>query len=99
MSDILEKMVSVEKEASALVAEAEAEAERRRSQTRHEGESVLTAALAASAREGAELASSESKTLHAERDRRVAAYRASLSARPLDRDSFRRAALSLIGAK
>ncbi len=96
MSDILERLLGVEKDASVLVASAETEAGRRRAaaqadaQVRH-GEALKTAATEAAARVAA-----ERERIAAERDEKNRAFRESLSSRPRDREALRRVVMDFV---
>jgi vacuolar-type H+-ATPase subunit H len=90
MSDMLEKLLGVEKSAASLITEAEAEARRRTSAARVEAQkkhAELVKNSAAEADRALEAARGESA---AERERKNAEYRQSLSRRTPDRGAFSR---------
>jgi vacuolar-type H+-ATPase subunit H len=93
MSDMLEKLLGVEKSAAALISEADAEARRRTSAARVEAQkkhAELLKRKAADAEKAVDAARADSV---AERERKNAEYRQSLSRKALDRDAFSRAVL------
>ena len=96
MSDILEKLLGVEKDASVLVTEAEAEANRRKAAARAEAQKLYAEALKEQAARSAQRVAVEKKRIAAERDEKNGAYRQSIDARPLDSSALRRAVTEFI---
>jgi F0F1-type ATP synthase membrane subunit b/b' len=96
MSDMLERLLGVEKSAAALVAEAEAEAARMTSQARNDAQREYAEALKVKAAEMEHAIVEAKESLAAERARATAAYRDLLATRAPDEEGFRRAALSFI---
>jgi vacuolar-type H+-ATPase subunit H len=96
MSDMLEKLLSVEKSAAALIAEAETEAARRTAQARIDAQKESTEILKKKAVEMEKSVDAEKEILAAERTQKTDAYRASLVHRAADEQAFRQAALSFI---
>jgi F0F1-type ATP synthase membrane subunit b/b' len=93
MSDMLEKLLNVEKTAASLISEAETEARRRTSAARVEAQKTHAEILktrAAKAERAVEIARKDSA---AEREQKNAEYRQSLSRKTPDRDAFSRAVL------
>lgn len=93
MSDMLEKLLGVEKSAAALISEADAEARRRTSAARVEAQkrhAELLKRKAAEAEQAVEAARADSAS---ERERKNAEYRQSLSRKTQDREAFSRAVL------
>jgi len=84
MSDTLKKLLSVEKQAAALVAEAEAEARGLTARARAEVQKRHEEAAKAKAVELAEALDTERAALAAEREKRIAAFRAELADRKPD---------------
>jgi vacuolar-type H+-ATPase subunit H len=96
MSDILEKLLGVEKDASVLVTEAEAEANRRKAAARAEAQKLYAEALKEQAARSAQRVAVERERVAAERDEKNRAYRQSIAARPLDSSALRRAVTEFI---
>jgi vacuolar-type H+-ATPase subunit H len=96
MSDILEKLLGVEKDASVLVTDAEAEANRRKAAAREQAQKLYSEALKAQAARSEGRVAAEKQRIAAERDEKNRAYRASIAARPLDRSALLRAATEFI---
>ncbi|MGA2977184.1 MAG: hypothetical protein ABSF77_17900 [Spirochaetia bacterium] len=96
MSDMLEKLLGVEKNAAGLVSEAEAEANRRTTQARAEMQKKQAEILKQKALDAEKDVEAERKRLAEERKRKNEEYRESLLRRPVDRAAFTRAALSFI---
>ena len=81
--DILEQLLALEKEASALVTAAETVADQRRAAARVEAQAAQAAGLKQAAGEITASLEAERTRLADERTARNAAYRAQLAARPL----------------
>jgi hypothetical protein len=96
MSDMLEKLLSVEKRAAALVADAEAEVHRRTAQARAEVQHRHTELLTASAAAGEKAVAAERERIAAERARKNAGYREELERRAVDTAAFTRTVAELI---
>ena len=96
MSDMLEKLMSVEKTAAGLVSEAEVEAARRTGQARSESQKAITTVLKDKAVVADEAVTAERARIVAERAKKNAAYRESLGRTPADVAAFNRAALSFM---
>ena len=96
MSDMLQKLLGVEKTAASLVAEAEAEAARLTSEARQETQQRHSDLLKAAASRGDDAVSAERARLVAEREKRSQAERQRLSGLPLDQPAFARTVLSFV---
>jgi hypothetical protein len=96
MSDMLEKILGVEKTAAGLVAEAEAEAGHRTSQARIESQKRHTELLKKKAAENEAVLDAERLRLAAERESRNRQERERLSRLPADANAFRSAVRSFI---
>jgi vacuolar-type H+-ATPase subunit H len=96
MSDILEKLLGVEKDAAVLVTDAEAEANRRKAAARAEAQKLSAEALKEQAVRSEQQVAAEKKLIAAERDEKNRAYRQSIAARPLDSSALRRAVTEFI---
>jgi hypothetical protein len=96
MSDILEKLLGVEKDASVLVAGAEGEAGRRRAAAQAEAQARHAEALKAAAAEAAARVAAERTRLAAERDQKNRAFRDGLASRPRDREALRRVVMDFV---
>jgi len=96
MSDMLQKLLGVEKTAAALVAEAEAEAARLVAQARQEAQRGHTDQLKSRAAENEAALSAERARLEEERRARTQAERVKLDTLPMDDAAFRAAAMSFI---
>jgi vacuolar-type H+-ATPase subunit H len=96
MSDILEKLLGVEKDASVLVTDAEAEANRRKAAARAEAQRLYAEALKEQSARSEQRIAVEKKRIAAERDEKNGAYRQSIAARPLDSSALRRAVTEFI---
>jgi hypothetical protein len=96
MSDMLEKLLGVEKTAAALVAEAEEAAGRRTSEARLETQRRHTELLKKKAAENAAVLDAERARLAAERASRNAEERERLSRLPADTKGFRAAVRSFM---
>jgi len=94
MSDMLEKLLGVEKTAAALIAEAEADATRRTAQARIDAQKESAVALKQMAAEVESSVQAEKEILAAERTHKTDVYRESLAKHAPDEQAFRRAALS-----
>jgi vacuolar-type H+-ATPase subunit H len=93
MSDMLEKLLSVEKNAAALIGEAEAEARRRTAAARVEAQKKHAEVLKGKAAEAEQALEAARKDSAAERERKNTEYRQSLSIKSLDKEAFSRAVL------
>jgi vacuolar-type H+-ATPase subunit H len=89
MSDMLEKLLGVEKTAAGLVADAEAEAARRTSQARIESQKRHSELLKKKATENEAVLEAERTRLAAERESRNKEERQKLSRLPADAAAFR----------
>jgi hypothetical protein len=96
MSDMLEKLLNVEKTAAGLVTEAEAEAARRTGKARAESQKATAALLKEKAIAVDEAIETERARIAAERERKNAEYRETLKRMPSDSAGFNRAALSFM---
>jgi hypothetical protein len=96
MSDMLEKLMGVEKTAARLIAEAEAEAGRRTTQARLDAQKRHTELLKAKSAENAGALETERARIEAERAARNQSEKEKLSRLPSDEARFRTAILSLI---
>jgi hypothetical protein len=96
MSDMLEKLLGVEKTAAGLVSEAEEEAGRRTTQARLDAQKRHTELLKAKALENEAAIAAERARLDSERESRNAAEREKLSGVHPDQAAFRAAVLSLV---
>jgi hypothetical protein len=99
MSDILDKLLGIEKDASGLTAEAEAEANRRKTLARIEAQKEHTRLLAEKARDIESRIAEERARLAEERELKNRAYAEGLRARPLSVEEFRRALLAFISSE
>jgi hypothetical protein len=97
MSDILEKLLGVEKKAASLVSDAEEEANRRTMQVRVECQRRHAEALKQKAAEVEKLIQAEQARLASERASTISAYRGELARRSPDTGAFARAARAFIG--
>jgi vacuolar-type H+-ATPase subunit H len=96
MSDMLEKILGVEKDASALVAEAEAEASRRLAQARGETQKTVAELLKKKAAEGEGALEAERARVAAEREKQNKTYREKLARQSVDSAAFSRAVMAFI---
>lgn len=96
MSDMLDKLLGVEKDAGALVSEAEAEAARRKTQARLEAQKEHTRLLAEKAKEIEARLSAERDRLSKERDAKNADFVKKLHALPLSAADFRKTVLGFV---
>ncbi len=96
MSDILEKLLGVEKDASVLVTEAEAEGNRRKAAARAEAQRLYAEALKEHAGRCEQRIAAEKQRVAAERDEKNRVYRQSIAARHLDASALRRAVTEFI---
>jgi hypothetical protein len=90
MSDTLEKLLSVEKRAAALVAEAEGEARGRTAEARSEVQRRHSEVMTSKAVEAERAIEAERERIAAEREQKNAAYRTELEQRPADSAAFAR---------
>jgi vacuolar-type H+-ATPase subunit H len=93
MSDMLEKLLSVEKSAASLITEADAEARRRTSAARVDAQKRHAELLKSTAAEADRAVEASRKASAAERERKNGEYRQSLSRKTPDRGAFARAVL------
>ena len=96
MSDILDKLLSAEKRAAALVAEAETEAHERTARARAAVQKRNSDLLTARAAEAAKALDAERARISADRAEKNAAYRRKLEALTPDSSALARAAASFI---
>lgn len=96
MSDMLEKLLGVEKTAAGLVAEAEEEAGRRTAQARRDSQKRHTELLKSRAAENETALTAERERIEAEREARNREDREKLSRLPTDPAAFRAAVISII---
>jgi hypothetical protein len=96
MSDMLEKLLGVEKAAAGLVADAEAEAGRRTAQARLDAQKRHTETLKVKAAENEAALAAERTRLDAERETRNREQSGKLSLLPADRAAFRTAVIGLM---
>jgi vacuolar-type H+-ATPase subunit H len=96
MSDMLDKILTLEKNASAVIAEAEADAAHRVAQARGETQKSVSEALKKSAREGDAAVAAERTRVTHERETLNADYREKLARHPLDAAAFRQAVIAFI---
>jgi len=96
MSDMLEKLLGVEKSAAALVTEAESEAHRRVAQARGEAQKGSAETLKKKTTEGEEAVAAERLRIAAERERQNKAYREKLAQRAIDTAAFSHAVFTYI---
>ena len=96
MSDTLDKILVLEKNASALIAEAEADAAHRVAQARGEAQKSVSEVLKKTAREGDAAVEAERARAAAEREKQNGEYREKLTRHALDAAAFRRAVIAFI---
>jgi len=96
MSDMLQRLLGVEKTAAGLVSEAEAEAARLTSQARSESQKRHSDLLKKKAADNEAALSAERARLREEREARTRQERARLAHLPRNMEAFRAAALSFI---
>src|SRR5258706_3074291 len=96
MSDILDKLLSAEKKAAALVAEAEKEAHDRTARARTDMQKRHSELVTARAAEAEKAVDAERARIAAERAEKGAAYRRQLEALKPDSSPLARAAASFI---
>jgi len=96
MSDMLEKLLGVEKNAARLLAEAEAEAARRKASARAEAQKRHAELLKQKTQEADTAVAEEKTRIAAERERLIAEYRDGLARTPKDLEAFSRAARAFI---
>jgi len=90
MSDILEKLLGVEKSAGLLVSQAEAEAARRKAEAQAEVEKLSAGALKDQAVRADARIVAERAAIAAEREQKNSTYRESLAARAQNTEALRR---------
>lgn len=90
MSDILEKLLGVEKSAGLLVSQAEAEAARRKAEAQAEVEKLSAGALKDQAVRADARIVAERAAIVAEREQKNSTYRESLAARAQNTEALRR---------
>lgn len=98
MSDILEKLIGVEKKATELVAEAEAEAARRKGAARAEAGRLHADRVRDKAQELDRLLESLKREIAGERESENSRYIAELGARRLHLEEFRKVVKPLLDA-
>jgi len=96
MSDMLEKILGVEKTAAGLVAEAEKEAARRTAQARLEGQKRHSELLKARASENESAVAKERTRIEAERAAKNRDDQKKLALLPRDEAAFRAAVIAVI---
>jgi vacuolar-type H+-ATPase subunit H len=96
MSDMLDKILVLEKNASALIAEAEAEAAHRVAQARGETQRNVSEVLKKTAREGDSAVEAERALAVAEREKLNGEYRERLARHPLDAATFGKAVIAFM---
>ncbi len=96
MSDMMQRLLGVEKTAANFVAEAEAEAARVTAQARLDSQKGHSEVLKKKAADNESALAAERKRLEAEREARTREERERLSKLPKDIAAFRKAALSFI---
>ncbi len=96
MSDMLEKLLAVEKNAARLLTEAEAEANRRKVEARAEAQKKHAELLREKTLEGDAAVAAEKERIAAEREALIRAYKEELAGMPKNREAFARAAISFI---
>jgi F0F1-type ATP synthase membrane subunit b/b' len=96
MSDILDRLLGVEKDAGALVTETETEAARRKTQARLEAQKEHTRLIAEKAKELEARIDSERDRLKKERESKNAAFAGELRAKPLSPKELARVVLGFI---
>ena len=89
MSDILEKLLGVEKSAGLLVSQAEAEAARRKAEAQAEVEKLSAGALKDQAVRADARIAAERAAIAAEREQKNGTYRESLAARAQNTEALR----------
>ena len=99
MSDILDKLLGVEKNASILTTEAEAEANKRKTRARVEAQKEYTEQLALKTREIESRLVEEREGLKAERARKNSEYTDTLRKLPQDSEAFRRVFMAFISGQ
>lgn len=96
MSDMLERLLGVEKNAAALLAEAETEAARRKADARAGAQKKHAELLKEKTQEGDAAVAAEKARIVAEKARLIAAYKEKLAGLPLNPAAFSRAALGFV---
>jgi vacuolar-type H+-ATPase subunit H len=96
MSDMLDTILGLEKNAAALIAEAEADAAHRVALARGEAQRSVSEVLKKTAREGDAAVEAERARVTAERERLNGEYREKLSRQQLDPAAFGRAVIAFI---
>jgi vacuolar-type H+-ATPase subunit H len=96
MSDMLEKLLGVEKRAAALVTEAEAEAHRRVAQARGDAQKASAETLKKKTAEAEAAVAAERTRIAAEREQQNKAYREKLEGHAVDRAAFSRAVSAFV---
>lgn len=96
MSDMLQRLLGVEKAAAGLVAEAEAEAARITAQARLDSQKRHSELLKKKAADNEAALAAERARLQSEREVRSRAERERLAGLPKDTEAFRKATLSII---
>jgi F0F1-type ATP synthase membrane subunit b/b' len=96
MSDMLEKLLGVEKNAAALLSEAEAEAARRKADARAGAQKKHAELVKGKTQEGDAAVAAEKVRIAAEKERLVGAYKERLAGLPRNLEAFSRAALAFV---
>jgi vacuolar-type H+-ATPase subunit H len=96
MSDMLEKILGVEKTAAALLADAEAEASRRLAQARGDSQKKAAELLKKTSGDGELALEAERTRVAAEREQQNKGYREKLARQKVDAAAFSRAVLAFI---
>lgn len=99
MSDILEKLIGVEKKATELVGEAEAEASRRKSAVRTEAGRTHAERVREKAQELDRAVEEKKLAFSREREEENSRYMAKLSARSLHHEEFEKILKPLLGIR
>jgi vacuolar-type H+-ATPase subunit H len=96
MSDMLDRLLQTERNATEMVASAEAEANRRKTETRAEAQRRHVAALKEKTEEVGKAVAQESENADRERREKNQEYRDRLAAHRIDRERFFRFVTDLI---
>jgi vacuolar-type H+-ATPase subunit H len=96
MSDMLEKILGVEKNAAVLITEAEAEASHRLAQARADSQKTAVQLMKSKAAEGESALEAERARVAAERERENKAFREKLARHPADTAAFSRAVFAFM---
>jgi hypothetical protein len=96
MSDMLEKLLGVEKRATSVITAADAEAKQRVARTRGEAQKKHAALLKQKTAELESAVAAERERLAAERSSKSEEYRARLARMPVDRPAFQKSVRAVI---